>query len=142
MTRVPQPTASLPAPVAEDDVAPAEAVFDPNEALQRCANSPRLLVDMVQCFDSDVEQLLPQIQAAAERRDWPEVARLGHRMKGTLIYLAAPAATAAAQRVERLDKSTDETGGPAEVVRLQRQCQMLQTALRAWSRSRESAEDG
>ena len=43
---------------------------------------------MIQCFFDDVDNLLPKIRAALEKGDLEEVGRLGHRLKGTVVYLA------------------------------------------------------
>ena len=43
---------------------------------------------MIQCFFDEVDNLLPKMRAALEKGDLEEVGRLGHRMKGTVVYLA------------------------------------------------------
>jgi len=60
-----------------------------------------------------------------------EVGRLGHRMKGTVIYLGAQPATDAAMRVERLGESSGGTQAEAEeaVNALERECLALKAAL-------------
>jgi HPt (histidine-containing phosphotransfer) domain-containing protein len=71
------------------------------------------------------------MRAALAKGDLAEVGRLGHRMKGTVVYLGAPLAKEAALRVERFFRSGD---GPrcdaAEAIdRLQRECLALKAAL-------------
>ena len=70
----------------ETAVAPA-VVFDPDEALTQCCNNGDMLREMIQCFSSEVDSLFPQMRAALERGDLVEVGRIGHRMKGTVVYL-------------------------------------------------------
>ena len=53
---------------------------------------------MIQFFFDDVDKLLPQIHAALQRADLLKVGSLGHRMKGTISYLAAPCAGSRASR--------------------------------------------
>ena len=85
------PAAQLAAAVLD----PAEAlsyetppVFNPEEALTRCFNSANMVREMAQCFQDEVTNLFPQMRAALEKGDLVEVGRLGHRIKGTVVYLA------------------------------------------------------
>ena len=66
-------------------------VFNPEEALTRCFNSQDMVREMIQCFFDEVDNLFPQMRAALEKGDLVEVGRLGHRMKGTVVYLGARA---------------------------------------------------
>ena len=121
------------APSAHADVRhPEGPVFDPGLALQRCAHKPRLVADMIQYFFADAGSLLPQIRGALARGDLQAVGYLGHRLKGTLIYLGAEAAQAAALRVERVCTSSDGSRLAAEaaVDTLEQACQELTAALR------------
>ena len=68
---------------------PGTAVFNPEEALTRCFNSRDMVREMIQCFFDEVDNLFPQMRAALEKGDLVEVGRLGHRMKGTVVYLGA-----------------------------------------------------
>ncbi len=77
-------------------------VFDPQEALSRCADSPELVRQMIECLLEEVDTVLPQIRAALANGDLVEVGRLGHRVKGIVVYLGARPAQEAALRVERL----------------------------------------
>ena len=52
--------------------------------------------EMIQCFFDEVDNLFPQMRAALEKGDLAEVGRLGHRMKGTVVYLGAQPAKEAA----------------------------------------------
>ena len=81
------------------------AVFNPEEALSRCFDSQDMVREMIQCFFDEVDNLFPQMRAALEKGDLGEVGRLGHRMKGTVVYLGAEPAEEAALRVERFCKS-------------------------------------
>ncbi len=85
-------------PVAEVSATPggsaesssrAIAVFDAEEAISRCCGSRDMAREMIQCFFDEVDNLLPKMRAALEKDDLEEVGRLGHRMKGTVVYLGA-----------------------------------------------------
>ena len=84
-------------------------VFDLEEALTRCFNSTNMVREMIQYFFDEVDSVFPQMRAALEKGDLVKVGRLGHRMKGTVVYLGAQPATEAALQVERFCKSSDGT---------------------------------
>jgi CheY-like chemotaxis protein len=107
-------------------------VFNPEEALSRCFNSLEMVREMIQCFFDEVEKLFPQLRAALQQGDLVEVGRLGHRMKGTVVYLGAEPATRAARRVERFCTGEDDTASEAEeaVNGLEHECLVLKAALR------------
>ena len=110
---------------------PRIGVFDPEEAIGRCFNSRYVAREMILCFLDDVDTLLPQMHMALEKGDLEEVGRLGHRMKGTILYLGARPATESAVRVERF--STSSVGTPSEaeeaVSALERECLLLKAVL-------------
>ena len=86
---------------------------------------------MIQGFFDEVDNLLPKMRAALEEGDLSEVGRLGHRMKGTVVYLGAEPAKEAALRVERFCKSSDGTPSEAEeaINALEHECIALKAAL-------------
>jgi CheY-like chemotaxis protein len=108
----------------------AAAVFDPELALKRCFGKPKLVQDTVRCFFDDADSLLPQMRTALEKGDLQELGRLGHRLKGTVVYLGAEPARTAAQRVERFHCSGGEAVEAGEAVNsLAQQCELLKAAL-------------
>ena len=112
-------------------ITPAAVVFDPELAFSRCCGIQDMLREMIQCFFDEVENLLPKMRVALENGDLAEVGRLGHRMKGTVLYLGAEPAKEAALRVERFCKC--EGGTPAEaeaaIDALEQECLALRAAL-------------
>ena len=110
---------------------PWAVVFNPQEALTRCHN-PDMLREMAQCFYDEVDRLFPQMRAALEKGDLANVGHLGHRIKGTVLYLGAQPAMEAALRVERFGTSHDgDPAGAEEAVNaLQHECTVLKAALR------------
>jgi PAS domain S-box-containing protein len=110
---------------------PGAAVFNAPEALQRCYRRTDILQEMIRSFCDDCDRLFPDMWAALDRGDVGEVGRLGHRLKGTLSYLAAAPAEEAARQVERIGLRGD--AAPADlttcVQTLERQCTLLKTAL-------------
>ena len=80
-------------------------MLDPELAVKQCFNNPKMVREMIQCFFDEVDELVPQMRAALGKGHLEEVGRLGHRMKGTVVYLGAQPAKEAALRVERFCKS-------------------------------------
>ncbi len=72
------------------------------------------------------------MHTALERGDLMEVGRLGHRMKGTVVYLGAQSAKQAALHVERFCKSAGGTPSEAKEAMdmLEYECSRLKAALR------------
>lgn len=106
-------------------------VFDPDEALAQCFGSSAMLTEMIQSFFDDVRDLLGQLRAALEAGDLIQVGQLGHRMKGTIIYLGAAHAKDAARRVEEFAFEAGGTPDEAEsaVRALECECKLLKEAL-------------
>jgi two-component system, sensor histidine kinase and response regulator len=114
---------------SEDANTPAE-VFDPELAMKRCLNSPTMLSDMVECFFNDIDCLFPQMHLALRKGDFAKVGSLGHRLKGTIIYLGAELAGEAALQVERFERIYGEQSEVEESVHtLERECEALKKAL-------------
>jgi two-component system, sensor histidine kinase and response regulator len=115
----------------ETAIAPAAVVFDPEQALASCDHSHDMVREMIQCFCDDVDSLFPRMRASLESGDLVEVSRLGHRMKGTVVYLGAEPAKEAALAVERFCKSSGGTASEVEeaVNALEQECLTLKSAV-------------
>lgn len=112
------------APVLDADV------FDEEEAVKRCFGRKEALPTMVDCFFNDMDKLLPEMRAALQKGDVEAVGNLGHRLKGTLVYLGAKKATEAAARVERFAHSGGQRSDAEEALdALEQQCKALKAAL-------------
>jgi PAS domain S-box-containing protein len=112
-------------------VVPAATVFDPELALSRCFESTDMVREMIQCFFEETDSVFPQMRAALEKGDLVEVGRLGHRLKGTVVYLGAQSAEEAARGAERFCKSSGGTPSEAEdaINALMNECLVLKAAL-------------
>jgi CheY-like chemotaxis protein len=106
-------------------------VFNLEEARKTCFHSEDLLREMIQCFFNDVDALLPQMRAAFEKDNLEEVGRLGHRLKGTVVYIGAEPAKQAILRVEQFCKSSGGASSEVEeaINSLEQECLMLKAAL-------------
>jgi HPt (histidine-containing phosphotransfer) domain-containing protein len=92
-----------------------------------------MLGEMIRCFFDDADRLLPRMHAALQSGDLMEVGRLGHRLKGTIVYLGAEPADEATLRVERLSQPGGAAAGAEEAAQavriLQQECDTLKAAL-------------
>jgi HPt (histidine-containing phosphotransfer) domain-containing protein len=109
----------------------AAVVFDPDVAIEHCCHSAKLVGEMIQYFFNDVDNVLPRMRVALQTGNLVEVGQLGHRLKGTLVYLGAKSAEEAAQRVERFGRPSDGTlSGAVEAINaLERECLALKALL-------------
>lgn len=103
--------------------------FNLAEAVQRCCGRYSLFQEMVKSFLEDVDPTRQRIRTALEQGNAREMATAAHRLKGTLVYLSASAATEAARRVEQIGKSGNLTEAPEALDELEKQLQRLQEAL-------------
>lgn len=106
-------------------------VYNPGEALAQCWNSQELLREMIQHFFRESDSLLGRMRAALEQDDLAKVGELGHRLKGTILYLGAQPAEQAVRRVERFYNAY--CGNRSEAVQainaLQQECTLLKAAI-------------
>jgi signal transduction histidine kinase/CheY-like chemotaxis protein/HPt (histidine-containing phosphotransfer) domain-containing protein len=104
--------------------------FDPELALKRCFNKPEMVGDLIRYLFSEADSLFPQMRAALEKGDLREVGRLGHRLKGTVVYLGAASTSEAALRVERFEWHGGEQSEAEEAVNaLEHECEVLKAVL-------------
>ena len=126
---VPQIASAIASP-AEISAQSAAVVFNPGESLARCFNSQDMMREMIQCFFDDVKNLFPQMRTALEKGNLMEIGRLGHRLKGTIVYLGAEPAKEAALRVERFERFGGPQNEAEEAIRvLEQECLALKSAL-------------
>jgi HPt (histidine-containing phosphotransfer) domain-containing protein len=70
------------------------------------------------------------MREASEKGDLAEVARLGHRLKGTIVYLGAEPAEKAAIAVEKIREDGGEKAEAEKLVRaLEHECELLESAM-------------
>lgn len=126
-------------PVSIKPASPTTAlVFDLELAMERCLNATDMLQQMIESFFTDADNLLPQMRAALQKGNLVEVGRLGHRIKGTLVYLGAEPARIAALRVEHLLQHAGEQAEAEKLVHeLERQCEVLKATLTVPKLSRD-----
>jgi len=115
-------------------------VFDYHLALERCCRSQEILGEIVECLFDEADRLLPLMQSALEHGDLEEVSRLGHRLKGTLVCLAAEPAVDAAVVVECCGKGSKD--GAEQAVRvLEQEVEALKQAVATYRPAGPSGKD-
>ena len=121
---------------------PAAQVFDPVLALKRCSDIHEMFEEMMQWFLDEVDGLFSQMRVALQKGDLLEVGRLGHRLKGTVVYLGAEPTTKAATEVERFHRGGgDQLEAEEAVNALERQCELLKAAVVEHQAAAQSRHD-
>jgi HPt (histidine-containing phosphotransfer) domain-containing protein len=84
--------------------------FDPLALWQRVGEDMRLLREVVQIFADESPQMLRHMEEAIERKDAGRLQKTTHKLRGSLLQFAAPAASSAAADLEKSAAriSTDE----------------------------------
>jgi len=106
--------------------------FSLDEALPRLGGDLGLFREMVGFFFADGLDLAREIQAAAAAGDATAVERKAHRLKGTVLYLGAEAASAAITGVETLGRARDLSGAAPAIRAMETELSRLAEALRPY----------
>jgi two-component system sensor kinase len=124
--------------IAPDAAPPEEApavagapdgVLDWEAAVQRVGGRSDMLRKMVKVFLQECGKLMPAIRQAIDEGDGPVLRRLAHSLKGSADTFAAPAAVAAALRLETMGRDGELTDGGEAFDALQQEIDRLGQAL-------------
>jgi signal transduction histidine kinase/DNA-binding response OmpR family regulator len=130
---VPQATAAAPPP--RPGRAPARAagpeVLDRGRLLSTLGDDPELLRELATIFLGDCPNLLLSVREALRAGDARALMQAAHRLKGAVSNFSAPAATAAAQEVERIGHSGDLSEAAMACRTLEHEIERLRPALTA-----------
>ena len=130
----------VPAPVCQPEAGPAAepaaAVFDRHTALARVQGDNEMLQDIVELFFTETPALLSALREAIARGDGQALTRAAHSLQGTVSSFGAPAACAAALRLEALGRSGDVTQAESASAELEREIDRLAQALAAFRGSK------
>jgi DNA-binding response OmpR family regulator len=113
---------------ASSSPAPA-AAFDLADALEGVDGRYDRLQRMVEFYFGEAPLLLAQMRTGVQSRDASAIARAAHRLAGTLVYLRAQPALAAARRVDDLGGSGDLQGAAEAIPLLERELAQLEQSL-------------
>ena len=119
-------------PEAGPSAEPAEAVFDRHAALARVHGDSEMLQDIVGLFFAETPALLCALREAITRGDGQALTRVAHSLQGTVSSFGAPAARAAALRLEALGRGGDVTHAEPACAALEREIARLAHALAAF----------
>jgi CheY-like chemotaxis protein/HPt (histidine-containing phosphotransfer) domain-containing protein len=106
-----------------------EVVLDSVTLLDRLGDDRELLCEVVGLFLDDCPLWLEEIHNSIVRREAEPLRTAAHRMLGTVSTLAAPAAAAAAERLEDMGRTGDLDGADAAYDALVRALDRLRPAL-------------
>jgi HPt (histidine-containing phosphotransfer) domain-containing protein len=85
--------------------APAQlATFEPAEFEEQCVHDSELMLEIIGLFFEECRDELPQMGEALAEGDFEGLARLAHKIKGSLASLQAPLARSRAQLLESAAK--------------------------------------
>jgi HPt (histidine-containing phosphotransfer) domain-containing protein len=80
------------------------AAFEPAEFEDQCAHESELMVEIIGLFFEECRDELPRMGVALAENDFEGLARLAHKIKGSLASLQAPVARSRAQLLESAAK--------------------------------------
>ena len=96
-----------PSVMPADAEAPGPGVLDEGRLLERVGGDRRALAKLVRLFLADSRKLLARILHAVKAGEAPALRAAAHALKGSVSNFAAPAATAAAARLQELGETGD-----------------------------------
>jgi len=101
------------------------APWSKSAVLERLGEDEDLLREMCVIFLSESASLLEKLRHAVDEGEAEAVMRAAHSLKGEASYLAAPAATEAARRLEDIGHEHDMVRAPAALALLEREMECL-----------------
>lgn len=99
---------------------PAINIDELNEIMD---NDTELIQECFAEFLIDYPNLIAEVKTAVENKDYETIDASAHKLKGTLRYLAAEDAAAAAQKVETAGRQQDPEAMDEAMASLEATCQ-------------------
>jgi CheY-like chemotaxis protein len=112
-------------------------VFDVNEAVGRCFGKYEFFLDMVAFFFAETDEMLESLHEARRQGRTGEVSTIAHRLKNTVVYLAAQPAMQAILKVEIAANDGELVEIDKALSQLAHQLERLKNSLSAY-RKRDS----
>src|SRR5256712_231047 len=128
----PPPTetsAKPPLPEATPPVRESAETLDRATLMERLEGDAGLLAEMVGLFLQDYPRLLAAMREAVARGDAKSLERAAHTLKGAVSNFAAPAATAAALRLEQMGRQANLTQAEEAFAALEAELDRLKSLL-------------
>jgi PAS domain S-box-containing protein len=120
-------TAATDAPPTGDVRSPVDEL----ELLRRVGGERRALAKLVRVFQADSRKLLARIRQAVRRGQAAQLRAAAHALKGSVSNFAAPAAVAAAARLQQMAERQDLGEAKAACADLVRELARVQVSLQA-----------
>jgi CheY-like chemotaxis protein/HPt (histidine-containing phosphotransfer) domain-containing protein len=108
-------------------------VLDLDRLLERVGGDRRALADLVRIFRADWPRQVERIRAAIRASDAAALRAAAHALKGAVSNFAAPPATNAALRLQKLGEAGRLEGAGAALEHLEREAESLLSTLAALS---------
>ncbi len=108
---------------------PTREVFDLARLLERVGGHPKALADLVRIFRVDSPKQLARVRAAVRDSDAAALRAAAHALKGAVSNFAAPPATEAALRLQKMGEAGRLEGAGAALEHLERELDALLAAL-------------
>jgi HPt (histidine-containing phosphotransfer) domain-containing protein len=110
------------------------SVFNLEAAVRTCYGELDLFREMVGSLFEEAEPSLERMRSALARRDSMEIAQAVHRLRGSVVYLAAPSAAEATGCLEQIANSGDLVRAAFAIERVAHEIGRLMEALAPYRR--------
>jgi two-component system sensor histidine kinase/response regulator len=128
----PGAAAPPPAPVP----APAAEVVDEARLLERVGGNRKALADLVRIFRADWPKQVARLREAVRQDDAAALRASAHALKGSVANFAAPVATEAALRLQKMGEAGRLAGAAGALEHLEREVDAVLAALAGLVRTR------
>jgi CheY-like chemotaxis protein len=118
-----------PAPAGAVPVPAGPGVFDLARLLERVGGDKKALAELVRIFRADSPKRLALIRTAIRQGDAPALRSAAHALKGAVSNFAAPPATEAALRLQKMGNAGRLEGAEAALEQLEQEVETLLSAL-------------
>ena len=101
------------------------SVINLDELKEIMDNDEELIQECFAEFLMDYQVLIKEIKTAIDQKDFQGIDDTAHKLKGTLRYLAAEPAAAAAQVIEQAGRQQDLEGMDDKLAALESECRKV-----------------
>jgi two-component system, sensor histidine kinase and response regulator len=108
---------------------PPEEIFNRTELLERLGGDQEVFQEVLQSYLAEWPKLLGGVQEAVGSKDVLALQKAAHSLKGAMLSIAAPAASAAARLLEEAARRSDLAAAPQLFEELQSKVEQLNLAL-------------
>ena len=139
-TVLPSGAAAAPAAAARTSDLPAQpGIVDFPRLLERVGGDRKALAQLVRIFRADSPKQVARVRKAIREADAPALRAAAHAIKGAVANFAAPAATEAAVRLQRMGDTGHLAGAEGALARLEAEIGKVLETLAAGARGPSSA---